>query len=61
MSTTEIDAAAGAHAPATETEGAHLLKRNSDDVGWQYGSSSHMLFSKMAKCLAKRLETSRLA
>jgi len=37
MSTTESDAAAGAHAPATETEGAHLLKRNSDDVGWQYG------------------------
>ena len=28
MSTTEV---------APETEGANLLRRNSDDVGWEYG------------------------
>jgi len=30
MSTTEA-------LPAPETEGANLLRRNSDDVGWEYG------------------------
>ncbi|XP_021315251.1 uncharacterized protein LOC8066208 [Sorghum bicolor] len=35
MSTTETDTAAAA--PAPENEGVNLLKRNSDDVGWEYG------------------------
>ena len=56
MSTTESDAAAGAHAPATETEGAHLLKRNS---AFSAVYNIYMLFSKMAKRVAKHLETPR--
>jgi hypothetical protein len=32
MSTTEA-----LPAPETETEGSTILRRNSDDVGWEYG------------------------
>ena len=37
-------------AAATETEGANVLRRNSDDVGWEYGVLVDANNKDMVKC-----------
>ena len=35
---------------ATETEGANVLRRNSDDVGWEYGVLFYANNKDKVKC-----------